>query len=392
MQLRTIILLGGVALAPNLLHAQFDFKLAGRELQVHSFASEGFAYSSNNNYLSMKTKDGSWFTDGGANISTQITDKFRVGAQVYFRNIGEFGNWHPQLDWALADYRFARWFGVRGGKVKTVMGLYNDIQDMDSLHTFAMLPESMYPTDWRAASIAHNGGDVYGDIDAKKFGTFSYTAYAGMRPQDLTQGYIYASRAMVDYSDLGGRHVGGDVRWTTPFGAVFGTSYRNQDLTGHGTYLLNKTPYSVTTNHDNLMQYYGQYTLKDFRVDVEYRRNARDANLNYKTNPMKSIVDHRAWYVAGTYRFSKNFDLGAYRSVYIPDQRKATSPVANHQYDTVVAGRINFNKNFYLKAEGHFLDGAPNSPTAARGFYNAVNPGGLLPTTRLLVLRTGFAF
>ena len=123
--------------APLALHAQFDFSVDGRNVQVHSFASQGFLYSNQNNYLTTNTSQGSFsFTDGGANISTQITDKFRVGAQVYLRNVGELGNWHPQLDWAYGDYKFASWFGVRAGKVKTALGLFNDTQDNESLFTW----------------------------------------------------------------------------------------------------------------------------------------------------------------------------------------------------------------------------------------------------------------
>src|SRR5437016_4387644 len=148
---RTIVLAAALSAQAGLLHAQFDFKLAGRDFQVHSFASQGFAYSSDNNYLTMKTSQGSFaFTDFGANISTQITDKFRVGAQLYDRNIGNLGNWHPQLDWAMADYKFKDWFGVRAGKVKTALGLYNDAQDVEALYTWAVLPQSLYPLDLRA--------------------------------------------------------------------------------------------------------------------------------------------------------------------------------------------------------------------------------------------------
>ena len=44
----------------------------------------------------MHTSDGSFsMTDFGANISTQLTDKFRVGAQFYDRNVGKLGNWRP---------------------------------------------------------------------------------------------------------------------------------------------------------------------------------------------------------------------------------------------------------------------------------------------------------
>ena len=53
--------------------------------------------------------------------------------------IGSLDDFKPQLDWAYGDYKFASWFGARAGKVKTAMGLYNDTQDMEFLHTWALL-------------------------------------------------------------------------------------------------------------------------------------------------------------------------------------------------------------------------------------------------------------
>jgi hypothetical protein len=105
--LRAIALIA-LAMAPQTaLRAQFNFTIADRKVQIHSFASQGFAYSDQNNYMTMKTTQGSFaFTGGGANISAQINDKFRVGAQLYLRNIGDFGNFRPELDWALDDYKF----------------------------------------------------------------------------------------------------------------------------------------------------------------------------------------------------------------------------------------------------------------------------------------------
>jgi hypothetical protein len=110
MQVRTLFLAAALSLAPGLLHGQFDFNLAGRAVQVHGFVSQGFAYSDYNNFLTMKTSQGSFaMTDGGVNVSMQLTDKFRVSAQVYDRNIGQLGQWHPQLDYAFADYRLEDW-------------------------------------------------------------------------------------------------------------------------------------------------------------------------------------------------------------------------------------------------------------------------------------------
>src|SRR5450432_252022 len=165
---------------------EVSFNAFGRPVQVHGFLSQGFALSDENNYLTMNTQNGSVaFTDSGLNISTSINDKFRVGAQVYVRNIGRLGAWHPQLDRAQGDYRFTKWIGVRAGKVKTVVGLKNDTQDMDFIHTFAILPQSIYPLDTRAATIAHLGADVYGDLPLSKLGSASYTAFIGQRNDDL---------------------------------------------------------------------------------------------------------------------------------------------------------------------------------------------------------------
>ena len=87
-----------------LLYGQVEFGLAGRKVQVHGFASQSFMYSHQNNFASMKTSDGSFgLTDGGLNMSTAITDKFRIGAQMYVRHMGDLSDGVPELDWAFAD-------------------------------------------------------------------------------------------------------------------------------------------------------------------------------------------------------------------------------------------------------------------------------------------------
>jgi hypothetical protein len=138
-----------------------DFTLLGREVQLHGFASQAYVKTDVNNWLTMDTSDGSAaFTDFGVNLSTHISDKLFVGGQLYDRNLGHLGQYHPSLDWAVADYRFKNWLGVRGGKVRTTLGLYNATQDQDFLRVFALLPQSVYPADLRDATIAHLGGDV----------------------------------------------------------------------------------------------------------------------------------------------------------------------------------------------------------------------------------------
>jgi predicted glycosyltransferase len=108
---------------------------------------------------------------------------------------------------------------------------------------------------------------------------------------------------------------------------------------------------------------------------------------------MRYVADARSWYVAGTYRVTKRLELGAYYSHFLIHARVDAAPIADqYQYDTAISGKVNLTGHWYVKAEGHFMDGAPTSPSAARGFYAFSNPSGTLPNTRLLVIRTGFSF
>jgi hypothetical protein len=392
------------------LHAQ-EFKVLGRTVQVHGFVSQGFIYTNDNNWLTMNTSQGSAaFTDFGLNMSSHLTDKFLVGAQVYDRNLGQLGQYHPSLDWAVADYRFKRWFGVRGGKVKTTLGLYNDTQDLDFLRPFALLPQSVYPTDVRDATIAHLGGDIYGTISLKHhLGDFSYTAYAGHRSDSIYSGFAYlASQYDVFYSSYGGLQYGGDLRWNTPLkGLLIGASRINQDLSGKAKFIspYNPTggfvPYSDTSRADWANQFYGEYTAGKLRIDSEYRRFLHSDVVN--GGILYTSDDVRAWYVSGAYRVVKRLTIGSYYSRYVittaaggplaalfPAQTDTSLP-ANHVYDKVVTGRVDLNRFWNVKVEGHFMDGYGDS-LYPDGFYPQQNSNGFKPNTNALVVKTSFNF
>jgi len=398
---RTVFLLSLCLCAARLSLRAQEFKLFDRQVQIHGFASQGFVHTDDNNWLTMNTSNvGSGeFTDFGANASMQITDKFRVGAQIYDRNLGQLGRWHPSLDWAFADCRFKPWFGLRGGKVKTAIGLYNDTQDLDFLHPFALLPQGVYPTDLRDSTIAHTGGDVYGSIPlGKKLGTLSYTGYAGQRQDSHYGGYPYLLKgppALINFSSYGGLQYGGDLRWTTPLkGLLAGISRMNEDIDGYGTTtgfgVLQ--PYHEWSRADWTNQYYGQYTRDKLQIDSEYRRYWRDQVIY--SGAFRAQTDVRGWYVAGAYRIAKRLQLGSYYSrysLYGPPQNIG-GIVSGHTYDKVVTGRVDLNRFMNVKVEGHFMDGYGVPIFYPSGFYLVDNPQGLKPDTNALVVKTGFNF
>jgi hypothetical protein len=252
----------------------------------------------------------------GVNASIQLTDQFRIGAQVYDRNIGNLGKWHPQLDWAVADYRFKDWFGMRGGMVKTVFGLEGDTQDVEFLHTFALLPQSVYPTDLRDALLRHLGGDLYGEIPLKRLGSLSYTVYAGQRKDSRYGGYPYLESAFgVQFTSFGGLEVGQDLRWNTPLkGLLLGASHLGTELTGRGTWTPVAPglppvaiPYEEHSNRNWTNQFYGQYLAGSLRLAAEYRRNWFDQV--FLNEQAEITTDARGWYTSAAYRISRHLEL-----------------------------------------------------------------------------------
>jgi hypothetical protein len=141
---------------------------------------------------------------------------------------------------------------------------------MDFLHTFALLPQSVYSTDMRDSTLSHIGGDLYGTFSlGKHVGKFSYTAYGGDQRQSIYGGYPYLLTIHGVYiKNSGGPTFGGDLRWITPVkGLLTGASYEKNDVLNTG--LLNPSialggpnvfvPYTEWSKDQFAQQFYGEY-------------------------------------------------------------------------------------------------------------------------------------
>ena len=389
-------ILAAMSLAPAALHAQFNqFRIDGYTIQVHGFASQGFALSNQNNYLTMDTSKGSFaFTDGGLNVSTSLNDKFRVGAQGYIRDVGQLGGGRFSLDWAFGDYKFKDWFGIRAGKVKTALGLFNDTQDAESLHTWAMLPQSLYPLDLRTSLIAHTGGDVYGEIALRKAGSVSYTGYGGRQSDDGRSGYYFNTQDTgVPITDYSGTLTGMDVHWNTPVpGLMMGGSFVDEMTTIKGIDgALGHAPYIVETQPQHVSAGYADYTHGKLRINGEYRRNySRD---KFTVFGQASYIDQSSsgWFASAAYHVTQRLEVGTYHSRFYVDSPATPDPAGNHIFDQTLTGRFDVTRWWNVKVEGHFIDGYGDL-YSAHGFYLRSNPNGTKPKTNLLVIRTGFYF
>jgi len=395
MQVKTMVLAAALSV-PGLLHAQFDFKLDGKPVQIHSFASQGFAYSNDNNYLTMNSSDGSFaMTDAGANISMSITDRFRVGAQVYLRNLGQLDKYRPQLDWAYGSYKLTDWFGVRAGKIKTALGLFNDTQDMGFLHTWVLLPQSVYPADLRSNSIAHTGADAYGTVGLHKAGSLSYTAYFGAQANDTRGGYYYGTASVgTPITSFAGKTGGADLRWNTPVsGLMLGGSWSDETLETHGTAVAyGNAPFTAVNQPAHLTSVYGDYARGRWHLEGEFRKTRDLENASVLGQTVIYNFGSKGLFLTAAFRVNKRLELGTYHSRYYVDApTDPTNHASNHIFDQAVTARFDITRWWYGKIEGHFIDGYGDM-YSFHGFYGIDNPAGLKPTTLMLVLQTGFDF
>ena len=356
--------------------------LAG--IVVHGFVSQGFLFSSHNNYLSMKSTDGSpQWTDGAVNISDSLVDNLRVGIQLHMYQLGEFGGSNVQVDWASGDYRVKDHFGIRAGKVKTVWGLFNDSQDVDAVFLWILLPQGSYSIDHKSFYLAHIGGDVYGAVSlGKRAGTLHYIAYGGQSTIDLNDGYIqtFAELGLQFTNSLGGKTYGADLQWEAPVrGLILGAS---------GNWLAADGTAPAGTFHSPaylVSSMYGKFSRGKVYLAGEYDRIPINATITIGPTVIPFVQDGRSWFAMGSYQLSKKLQLGSYYSHYVNKVADTTQPV-NYSKDFVVSARYDFNAYFYAKVESHFLHGT------ALGYYADTNPNGLSPDSKMVATKIGFTF
>ena len=359
-------------------------------IQFHGYATQGFLYSSNNNFLTTNSSDGSpaW-TEAVVNLSSQPMPKLRIGVQARYSLLGNLGN-AITLDWAAADYKVSDKFGIRFGKVKTPSGLYNDIQDIDPSYIWALLPQSIYPITSRNAILAHYGAVAYGTLQlGSAFGKLEYRGWAGERVIPGTDGYFLSQTeaGLTLPNGINGITYGAALHWKTPLhGLMVGASAAKDNrwiaplTAGGGALTGNETlnPFGIPTFFANYEKGKASFSLEDTRLALTGQTQLGP----YPASPFR--VDTRSWYAMGSYKITDKLTCGLYDSQSFNHQA-ALGP-ARYQKDWALAGRYDLNQFLYAKIEQHFIDGT------ALGYDADTNPNGLKPNSRLTVLKAGVSF
>ena len=356
-------------------------------LQAHGYATQGFIYSTSNNWNTTNSTDGSaaWM-EAVVNVTAQPQPKLSIGVQARYFLLGTYGN-QIKLDFAQGDYKVNEYFGFRVGKVKTPAGLLNETQDIDPAQLWILLPQSIYSVAGRDSNLAHLGGVVYGTLAlGKSLGKVEYRAFGGERVIDTDDG------ALVQFTDQGfqmpnglsGRVFGGRLDWKTPLsGLMIGASEESDNPSGNvtrGTFQGTIAGNPISTPH-----VFAQYERGKLMVAGEYRRGTPNDVIRLTgLPPVYVTIDQRSFYAMASYKISEKLSGGLYYSSSL--DRKAAYTSARYQKDWALTGRYDFNPFLYAKFEEHFVDGTET------GYSITDNSGGLKPNSRMTLLKIGVSF
>jgi hypothetical protein len=138
------------------------------DYQVHGFAAQAYLVSEGNNYFGESTEGSHDFYEAALNGSVVLGSGLLASAQVMVRDAGLTDTGKPRLDYALIDWNAIQGVngsaGIRIGRVKNAMGLFNDTRDVIFARPGILLPQSVYYDGMglRGIFFSSDGAQLYG--------------------------------------------------------------------------------------------------------------------------------------------------------------------------------------------------------------------------------------
>jgi len=349
-------------------------------VDIHAFVSQGFIKSTANNYLAHSKDGGSFeFSEVGINFTKDLTDRMRVGMQLFTYDLGPLGQYRTRFDWFYLDYHFFDWLGVRAGRTKLPFGLYNDSSDIDAARVPILLPQSVYPVSNRDFLLAQTGGELYGNVSLGDGGNLEYRLYGGTV-------FFDSSQVTSQFADISVPYLfGGRLMWQTPLeGLQLGGSAQKLRIDGDYNVPAEQIPAlqmggTLPPNFMNpvpikLPALLGiaslEYSAHNLLLASEYSRWKVSLSSPVKAFSVSDTQSER-FYVMSAYHVTPWFTPGLYYSVLFPDvnNRSGGKPAlgappgspsvgrAAYQHDVALTLRYDLNPYWLLKVEGHFMHG-----------------------------------
>ncbi|MCH9697154.1 MAG: hypothetical protein K0U68_03540 [Gammaproteobacteria bacterium] len=139
-----------------------------QSLQIHGFFSQGFVHTTNNQFFG-KSQDSvsTDYRELGLNGSWRATPELRLAMQIVYRDAGKTDDKTVRVDYGLADFSVysseSTQIGIKGGRIPTPLGFFNETRDVLSSRPTILLPQSIYFDRNRNIALSADGGYIHGE-------------------------------------------------------------------------------------------------------------------------------------------------------------------------------------------------------------------------------------
>ena len=278
-------------------------------LQVHGFASQGAVNTSDNRFFGDSINSSFDFTEVGVNTSLYWHPAILLSAQLLSRHTGDLYDGTPALDYALVDITFAssitHKLGLRTGRIKNPLGLYNETRDVPFTHPGIFLPQVVYYDKVRNLMLASDGAMFYGHLYGAT-GNFSLTLGGGRAVIDENVEWAYL-----------GNNFDGDLESNGLTGLVslWYTTLDDRLKLGLSGAMLSMqfdpgSQSPLTAGATDLIYWIAsvQYNAEDWSLSAEYAREPLEWHGYGPLNPNHKGTGE-GYYLQGVYRLCPDLEL-----------------------------------------------------------------------------------
>lgn len=342
------------------------------DIKFHGFVSQSLLHSYGNNIWGQsKNSISADLTEVGLNVYYQHSRNLSFAAQGLYRRAGALtgSEGEASLDYALVDYTLFQNIntniGIRAGKIKNSIGIYNEARDVSFTHPTIFLP-LIYFEKSRNILLSMTGGQVYAEHNTS-WGDLSLEINYG-----LSLGKNLALLALIQRNPS----TVGEFDTQTSFVTRFKYDFNKQYVFALSYYEINLDYESEMDNPWTGLNFSSQefwvstqYNAEKFSLTAEYKLTwTKLLGAKYALPDTKNVSD--LWYIQAEYRLLDNLAATLRYDQTVADIYDSTGNKTQnasggfypahfmYNQDISIGLRWDINQNWMLRGEYHHLHGA----------------------------------
>lgn len=353
---------------------------SGWQFDSHAYFAQGYVNSNGNQYYG-DSRTGSFdYHEAAVNAYASYGDQFRVAGQIFTRDAGANDNDQPRIDYLFLDWgskQLKSDIGIRIGRVRNPLGVYNDVSDVIFTRPSILMPYSVYlqGNGLRDLLFSSDGAQFYYRQNVGQ-AAHHVTLTAG-RSRDLNE---RTSSNLFGTGDLPGENrlhspVFFQYRNISNYGRrILGVSYFETRLKFHSDGLLPADP----ELNSQLTVLTAQQHFERLSLTAEISHNRLHAGFG----DISAELVRQGGYLQAEYRHNARWS-SLLRSDIAFDDRSNRAKSRNR--DLTVGVRWTPDNHWLWAAEWHWIDGTSAIPRRD-------NPMGISDHTRILALMGAYRF